>query len=101
MITSGSLAPIKMSPRGNSSQGFYNYSLDGSIANRKIEHKEAQAESSDLSDTILRVRLLELTTETNENVKKTLDQVSLLNAILAKFMCEIKASQKNLGGDFT
>ena len=100
MIASGSLAPIKRSPRGNSSQGFYNYSFDGSIANHKIEHKEAQAGSSDVSDTILRVRQLGLTKETNENVKKTLDQISQLNSILANFMYELKASQKNLGGDF-
>jgi hypothetical protein len=96
MITSGSLAPIKRSPIGNSSQGFYNFS-DRSIANHKIEHKEAHVGSSDVSDSILRTRQLELTAETNENVKKTLGQVSLLNAILANFIYELRGSQKNFG----
>jgi hypothetical protein len=99
MIASGSLAPIKRSPRGNSSQGFHNYSFDSSIPNQKIEH-EAQAGSSDASDNYLRARQLELATETNKNVKKTLDQISLLNAILANFIYEFKASQKNFGGNF-
>ena len=74
MIASGSLAPTNRSPRGNSSQGFHNYSFDGSITNHKIEHEKAQAGSSDVSDKYLLVRQLELATETNKNVKKTLVQ---------------------------
>jgi hypothetical protein len=104
MIASGSLAPTKWSLGGNSSQGFNNYSFDASIANHKIEHEKPhekpQTGSSDASDNYLRARQLELAMETNENVEKTLDQISLLNTILANFMHELKLSQKNLGGDF-
>jgi hypothetical protein len=100
MIASGSLVPTKRPPIWNSSQGFDNYSSNDSITNRKMQHEKAQAESSDVSGKYIQARQLELAMETNENVKKTLDQISLLNAILANFIYGPRGSQKNLSGDF-
>jgi hypothetical protein len=95
MIASGSLPPLKRPSGGNSSQGSYNNYSNPQVADHKIKQAIAPGESSDLDDTLIRFRQLELANETNENVKKILDQNSFIIANLADLMKEIHETKQH------
>jgi hypothetical protein len=102
MIATGSLAPIKRSPGGTLSRECYSNSFDAVITDRKIEQGKAQTGFSDVRETFIRLRQVQLTNETNENVKEIIKQNLAIIASLAdlKEMYEPKRSRRNFTGEF-
>ena len=99
MLASGSLVPIKRPflRKSISGQGFYDNSFTAP-SDHKNEQGKASTGSSDVSDTFITLRLVELAKDTNQKMQNILNQNSTIIATLAEIMKEIyklKGSRNN------